>query len=260
MRRVVTGLVVLLTLMLCASGVLAKESIGSLTKKLRARDFRVRTQAALKLGTTRSSQAVQPLCDGLSDKNSTVRAAAAAALGKLAKGGSNCLKKRLAKEKKTNVRKMIKKAIRLVAEGATGPSLSGKSKYYLAIKKTTGTSDKDGDVRSAIQKALRSYSGYVFAPKGESSNQAKKRLRKHPHVIGFSLKPNVAVKHDGGRLEVRFVLGIDGYPDSSPMGRIMRAKGFNGLSDDEIDDKTTQLIDELAMATMKEFNGLAASL
>jgi len=229
-------------------------------KKLRASDFRVRTQAALRLGTTGKTAAVKPLCGGLSDKNATVRAAAAAALGKLAKGGTKCLKKRLAKEKKKNVKKMIRKAIRLVGEGVGGPSLSRKSKYYVAIKKTTGTTKVDGDVRSAILKATRRYRGYVFAPAGESTNQAKKRLRKHPSVIGFSLKPNVAVINSGGRLEVRFVLAIAGYPDSSPMGRIMRAKGFSGLSDDQIEDKTTQLINELAMASMKEFNGLAGSL
>src|SRR3954453_615218 len=46
-------------------------------------DFRVRTQAALALGASKSERAVVPLCSGLGDPNTTVRAASAAALGAL---------------------------------------------------------------------------------------------------------------------------------------------------------------------------------
>ena len=43
-------------------------------------DFRIRTQAALALGASKSRRAVEPLCTGLNDQNATVRAASAAAL------------------------------------------------------------------------------------------------------------------------------------------------------------------------------------
>src|SRR5262245_45547724 len=61
-------------------------------------DFRVRTQAALALGASKSKRAVDPLCRGLEDSNQTVRAASAAALGKLKQGGEDCLSKRLDNE------------------------------------------------------------------------------------------------------------------------------------------------------------------
>src|SRR5882757_8374398 len=61
-------------------------------------DFRIRTQAALALGASKSQLAVEPLCGGLGDANATVRAASAAALGRLRLGGSECLQRRLATE------------------------------------------------------------------------------------------------------------------------------------------------------------------
>jgi HEAT repeat protein len=54
-------------------------------------DFRVRTQAALSLGSSDDNKAVEPLCRALDDSKSAVRAAAAAALGKLGRGGTDCL-------------------------------------------------------------------------------------------------------------------------------------------------------------------------
>ena len=47
----------------------------------------------------------------------------AAGLGKLARGGKDCLKARLGKETSANVKKMIEKAIRLIDEAAAGPVL-----------------------------------------------------------------------------------------------------------------------------------------
>jgi len=70
----------------------AAESIDDLKQKLlKDDDFRGRTQAALALGSTDSGRAVEPLCLGLKDSNDTVRAAVAAAFGKLQKGGLDCM-------------------------------------------------------------------------------------------------------------------------------------------------------------------------
>src|SRR5512138_244302 len=74
-------------------------------------DFRVRTQAALALGGSKSKEAIQPLCSALGDENASVRAAAAAGLGRLHLGGDGCLERQRKVEKSSTVQSAIKKAI-----------------------------------------------------------------------------------------------------------------------------------------------------
>src|SRR5262245_5603130 len=80
-------------------------------------DFRVRTQAALALGASKSKRAVDHLCRGLEDSSQTVRAASAAALGKLKMGGEDCLSKRLDGESNEMVKSSIKKALSQIGSG-----------------------------------------------------------------------------------------------------------------------------------------------
>src|SRR5580700_4151660 len=63
--------------------------------RLRADDFRVRTNAALSLGQTGDVAALAPLCTALSASSDVVRQAVVAALQKLAAPGAmSCLKDR----------------------------------------------------------------------------------------------------------------------------------------------------------------------
>ncbi|HEY5959258.1 MAG TPA: HEAT repeat domain-containing protein, partial [Polyangiaceae bacterium] len=87
------------------------DSTANAIRELSNDDFRVRTQAALALGSTKDAKVVQPLCSALSDPKSAVRAAAAAALGKLALGGEDCLSEREAKEQSDSVKAAIQKAL-----------------------------------------------------------------------------------------------------------------------------------------------------
>jgi hypothetical protein len=254
-----------LSVALWAAPVAAAERVGGLATKLRASDdFRVRTQAALALGASGSDKAVDPLCKGLDDGNDTVRAAAAAALGKLGRGGKKCLERRLGREPSANVRKMIKKAIGLVAEAEAGPALSAGTRYYISIGKTAldGANDSklDEKVRTSLRRAASSYRGYVFAPAGETAALAKKRLRKHPQVIGFALAPRVIVEHEGRTLTVKLLLLIGEYPEGGSMGRIMREGGFPGVSDDMVKDKQGELVARLCTEAMREFDQLAGQL
>src|SRR5688572_8582896 len=57
----------------------ADVQIGLALSNLQSSDFRLRTQAALALGASKSAQAVEPLCKTLTDENVSVRTAAAAA-------------------------------------------------------------------------------------------------------------------------------------------------------------------------------------
>src|SRR5262245_5946015 len=62
----------------------AKPKLAQLTEQLKSgEDFRLRVQAALDLGATRDERALMPLVGALDDRNASVRAAAAAALGRL---------------------------------------------------------------------------------------------------------------------------------------------------------------------------------
>src|SRR5688572_7268425 len=92
----VAALVLLFVCLFSASASAQAASLERLIDTLKnGADFRVRTQAALALGASKNQGAVAPLCSGLSDPNTTVRAAAALALGKLALGGTECLTARL---------------------------------------------------------------------------------------------------------------------------------------------------------------------
>ena len=241
----------------------AAESVPSLSKKLvSSDDFRVRTQAALALGASDSGKAVDPLCKGLDDSNETVRAAAAAALGKLGKGGKSCLSRRLGRESSANVKKMIKKAVGLVDLAAAGPALSPSTRYYIAVGKThaLGTGkDVDGTLQSALRKAAAPGRGYVVATPGENAEAAQRRLRKFPSVIGLSFEPSVIVQRDGRNITVRLVLLIQQYPQGGSIGRVERSAGFT-TTQNLSDEKRDELVERLCKEAMREFDRLAAQL
>ncbi len=264
-RRLFGAILVLVVLVLGTSAALAGESVASLAQKLRSNDdFRVRTQAALALGSSASKAAVEPLCGGLEDSSDTVRAAAAAALGKLKKGGVDCLKKRLDKESSRNVKKMLSKAIRLIEEAAAGPALSKSTRYYVKLGRTADRSGRSGNevpalVRSVLQSSASKLGKYVFAPAGETTDQAKKRLRKHPHIDAYYFESAVNVRYSGDQLLVSFEMKIYGYPGKAPQGSLMRNAGFTGLSGKDV-GKENQLIKQLVAGAMSEFNKMAAQV
>ena len=254
-----------LAMLLLTGAAAAGDSIKELEKKLlNGADFRVRTQAALALGASGSSAAVGPLCRGLDDGTDTVRAAAAAGLGRLQKGGKDCLKARLDKEDSSNVQKMIKKALRLIDEAASGPQLGNDTRYYVALAaaqaKAAGRDDPVKEVaRAALIRTAAREGGFAFAPVGESAQQASKRLRKHPHVAAYQLVPTVEVSRGSGRIEVSVELEIFGYPDKSPQGSIGRSAGVTGV-DPKDTDKEDQLIEKVCGEAMLEFTRLAAQV
>jgi HEAT repeat protein len=260
-----TKLRVTLALVLCAlleAGTAGAESVKELAKKLLTHDdFRVRAQAALALGSSGEAEAMSPLCKGLDDSNDTVRAAAAGGLGKLQKGGLDCLKKRLDKEKVDNVQKMLKKAIRLIEEGAAGPAITDATRYYVAIGKTKGggsRSDADAVVKRALRGSFGRKSEIALAPDGESDADAKKRLRKHAHVVGYLLVPDLSLSYGGGRLTVSLDVEILGYPDKSSLGSMSRTVAVQRDSEDE--EEEDRLIEQVSRAIVDEFMQLAASV
>lgn len=190
-------------------------------------DFRVRTQAALALGASKSERAVAPLCSGLADTNTTVRAASAAALGRLGqKGGQPCLEKRLTIETSDVVKATIQKALEGLKNGASGaePAFAVDTKWYVSIGKTTdktarGTPEIDGIVRSAMASKLAQTAGVLPAPSSETPAEAKRRLSAHASVKGYFLSPGVSPPdYSNGNLKVKIEVAMLSYPDKNLIG------------------------------------------
>jgi hypothetical protein len=216
-------------------------------------DFRVRTQAALALGASKSGRAMQPLCGGLADSNTTVRAASAAALGKLQQGGADCLERRLASESSQTVKSAIEKALERVRGGGE-PVFGPDSKYYVAIGKTTDKSGRSGDVidrmvRSAMASAAGAV-GIVLAPQDETPADAKRRLKAHRGVRGFYLSPRLgSFDYSGENLKVRLEIAIFTYPEKALLGNYAKTLTQQGMSgrDQDSEDELVKMCAERAM-------------
>ena len=198
-------------------------------------DFRVRTQAALALGSSRSSRATEPLCAGLSDANTTVRVASAAALGKLQLGGAECLERRVAAEPNQSVKAAIQKALERVRGGGE-PVFTKDTKYYIAIGRTTDKSGRTGDaIDRMVRAAMASLSaelGITLAPPNETPEEAKKRLAAHKGVRGFYLAPRLApFEYAGESLNVRLEIAFFSYPDKNMLGNFTRKASISGMTE-----------------------------
>jgi hypothetical protein len=258
MSRVQLSSRVLSVLLLVCGTSGAAPSLDELSRRLQnAEDFRVRTQAALALGASKDKRALTPLCRGLGDANTSVRAAAAAALGKLRLGGADCLKRRLRDETSAAVKATIEKA--LADAGAevveAEPTLTTETKFYVAIDKTADNTGREGKavddiVRGAMSKSASVLGGYVIAPKSETPAQAKKRLAKFKHVRAFLLSPRVeAPRYADGNLTVKVEVAIFTYPGRALKGAIpikLTQQGVSG-ADQQSENELIQMAAERAL-------------
>jgi HEAT repeats len=191
-------------------------------------DFRIRTQAALALGASKSRRAVEPLCGGLRDPNATVRSASAAALGRLRMGGAECLQERLASEASETVKSAIQKAL--------DPVFTPETKYYLAIGKIAdktgrGGNEVDSIVHGAMASAASALPIFAVAPAGETLTDAKRRLRPHANVKPVFLSPRVpAPDYSGGNLTIRIEVAMFSYPEKSLLGSFTTRLTQQGVS------------------------------
>src|SRR5215831_5431053 len=95
-RRFLPSLVTILALALLAPAASGDSRTDFLVQRLKAEDFRVRTNAALALGATNDDGVIPPLCDALADVSEVVRQAAAVALKRLGKSSAlPCLRARV---------------------------------------------------------------------------------------------------------------------------------------------------------------------
>ncbi len=230
-------------------------------------DFRVRTQAALALGASKIERAVPPLCSALGDLNTTVRAASAAALGRLAlRSGQECLEKRLGIETSDVVKETIKKALEVIKNGGPAgaePVFATDTKFYISIGKTTdktgrGTPEVEGIVRSSMISKVGQTPGWLAAPAGETQAEAKKRLTAHPKVKGFYLSPVITAEYAGDSLKVKIDLAMATYPDRNVFGQFSFFLKEGGVSPGSTEDEN-DLIRSVAERAVEKFAGIAAN-
>lgn len=231
--RVVHGLTIIIAVLCLSTAALAGgDSVITAIRELgNNQDFRVRTQAALSLGACGETRAVDPLCRALDDSKAAVRAAAAAALGKLALGGVECLEKRQPKESTDSVKSSIVRALQSIRENsAKSPLAEGvvddSTRFYISIGKTAdNTQRKKGKVhevvRLALAKSLLRRTGFAVGPDGETKTQYRKRLAGRKEVKGFMLSPKVqSPEYSDNSVTVRFEIAILTYPDKALKGMI----------------------------------------
>ena len=251
-----------LSVLLATPSLFAKSSAtGKLIRSLQTSDdFRVRTQAALSLGGSKSSDAVEPLCNALDDDNTTVRAAAAAAIGRLHLGGDDCLESHRKAEKNPTVKTAIKKAIDAL-RSEPEPDFTPETRFYVAIGKTTDNTGRSGDevtslVRKSMRQAAEASSTILVAPASETSAQAKKRLAAHKRVKGLFLLPRVgAPQYADKNLRIRIEIAYFTYPEKSLLGMLgipLSAQGVRGKSHD-IEDQLIEAAAERAIEKVPSF-------
>ena len=231
--RVVLGLSLLVSIAQFASPVFAAgDSTATAIRELETNeDFRVRTQAALALGASGDPKTVGPLCRGLDDGKAAVRAAAAAALGKLAQGGADCLEKRQAKESTDSVKNAIERALKEVRAAAGGSAVSegtvdASTKFYISIGKTTDNTQRKKSrvhevVRGALAKTLLKQKGFSVGPEAETKAQYQKKIAGKKGIKGLLLSPKVqSPEYGDDSVTVRFEIAILTYPDKALKGMI----------------------------------------
>jgi HEAT repeats len=231
------------------------QDIAPLAERLRSGDdFRVRTQAALALGASGKAEAVDPLCHGLDDENTTVRAAAAAAIGRLALGGQECLNKRLERESSEEVKSVIQRALTRLQPKAT---ITQDTLYYVSIGEVTNKTQRETAVltrrvREILAQQIGQLQGFALAPDGETEEQAKAVLKKFPKAKGIFLWPKVQAQAQGRDLRLDFELSLFSYPNKDFRGSMARnltmpdtSPGDAGTEDELISAAAENLVPEL---------------
>ena len=248
----------------------AAPSVASLIQQLRTSDdYRVRTQAALALGTSGNDAAVRPLCDALgNDSNVTVKVAVAAALGKLGKPAAlPCLKAAQAKETSASVKAQIDKSIAALGSSGSGaatpPPPGPDTKFYVAIQVTNKTSratgEIDGIVRAAMQNKLIAKKGYAVAPKGETSAQGG-QIVKGKKLKGFLLIATVEPPaYGGGDLSQSVKVTMWTYPDKALQGEFSPKLTQSGTPKGDTQSENL-LMQMCAENAVESFQKVAASL
>lgn len=235
-------------------------------------DFRVRIDAALKLGTSDDAGAVKPLCSALGDQSEVeaVRVAAAAALGKLKKpGGDECLKSN-ASDGSSKVREQVKTSLKALGGSAApaaggaikcpnAPATGGKPKYYVGVVVANKSTRPDGEIKSLVEKEvvckLQSMARFELAPDGETDPKKMSAAVSKKKLDGYYLSVSVdPIKYDGGSLKISMKLTIMSHTRDlkGEIGKSLTMPGVGSPSKTDEDELIKAAAEKLA----NEFAGL----
>jgi hypothetical protein len=214
--------------------------------RLRAEDFRVRTNAALALGQTGDDAVVAPLCSALGDPSDVVRQAVAVALTRLAKPASSaCLKDHLTSEASEPVKRQIGKALDAIASESSGPESTpaapaaphpvANAKFYVAISPVANQTGRPDDeiaqvVGTSLRAKLDELGGFQVAPDKETADQARSAIAKRK-LKGYYLAIRVEkFDYSDGNLRVRVKVAVFTYPGKDLRGEVPAGLTQTGVS------------------------------
>jgi hypothetical protein len=191
-------------------------------------DFRVRTNAALALGSTDSDEAIGPLCGALSDPSAVVRQAAAVALRRLGRSSAlGCLEGRVSEEANGPVKLEVQRAIDALGSTAANTSKASTTapvaRYYVSLGHVANsTSRSEADVQRVVSGAvvgkLAALGGYEIAPSGEAVDHAKSAIAKRK-LKGFFLAVHAAgLQYAADGLRARVEIAVFSYPSKELRG------------------------------------------
>lgn len=224
--------------------------------------FQVRVQAALALGTSGSEAAVRPLCGALDDDTASVRAAAAAALGRLRKpSGKACLEKRLGRESNASVKNQLQRAVeriqrdmelREAARAHRAPTR--KSRFYVAVAPTKSKApgrkqDVELLVQATIRQKLMAERNVGLAPANEDKTRFEELTRSN-RLDGYLLRPTVeSIAYDGSNVSVALRVTLFSYPGMALQAEYAPKLSMSGTHgrDREAEDKLLRMASETAV-------------
>jgi hypothetical protein len=228
MRAKILLFLALALVLLASTAVRADDRTNFLIDRLKSDDPRVRASAALALGTSNDSGAVQPLCQTLSDPSDAVRTAVAAALSRLGRPQAvDCLKPRLASEASASVKAQIQKAIDTLSAGGGGsaPAPVANAKFYVSLSPVANATsrqqaDVDRLVLGAIRAKLASLGKYQLAPASESADAARSVISSRSLKAYFLSISVDKFDYSDGNLRVKVRIAVSSYPGKDLKGEV----------------------------------------
>ena len=271
-QRIIVAALAAVALLAASDSQAQSSKTSFLAEQLRKNpDFRVRVDAALKLGTSDDPQGVKPLCVCLGDQSETeaVRVACAAALGKLKHpGGDECLKKN-ASDSSPKVKEQVGTSLKALGGGGSAgtgaavkckdPPGGGKAKYYVGVGISNKTSRPDTDIKQLVESQvvcrLQTMGRFKVAPSDEIDPKKMGVAVSKEKLDGYFLTVSVEpIKYDGGNLKVSMKLTIMTHTRDlkGELGKSLSIPGVSSPSKSDEDD----LIKMAAEKLVNDFAGL----
>jgi hypothetical protein len=246
-------------IVLAPRGAHAEDRLKFLSEKMRDGDPRVRTSAALALGSSNDDRAVDPLCGGLVDREDVVRQASAVALKRLNRRQAlGCLRAREGHEPSDGTRIAITRAIEAISAGGEGGGNepireNPNAKYYISLStvaNSTGRAQTDVEkiVLRSIRQKLDAAGVVQLAPPTETADKARE-VMKSRKMKGFYLAIAVdRFEYTDGNLRVKVKIGVFNYPNKSLLGNVDKTLTAQGVSngDHASEDRLLELAAGLA--------------